>query len=88
MHKGEFFMQKDNASNRIGVVQSSRSQITVANTSIDSVMLQNGQYHQIVADSYHDIDKKSNQLFADGYKVISITPVISGRFVVLGVKNK
>lgn len=75
--------------NRLGIPSSNR-----VSENIDSVMnlpsanvsTSPAVYRQVIADSYHDIESKSNSLNDLGYHVVSVTPILSGRFVILGRK--
>lgn len=44
------------------------------------------EYKTLVADSYHSIENIANELLALGYEVQQVTPVLSGRIVLLGGK--
>lgn len=65
---------------------SNRIETSVDNRNIDSVMNIPVVYRQLIAESFHDIDKKSNELNSFGYQVVLVTPILSGRFVILGKK--
>lgn len=63
-----------------------RAKTSVDNRNIDSTINTPFVYRQEIADSHHDIAKKSNELTALGFRVVEVIPILSGRFIVLGEK--
>jgi hypothetical protein len=72
--------------NRMETSIDNRMETSVDNRNIDNVMSVPTFYSQFIAESYHEIESRSNDLSYLGYQVVSVTPILSGKFVVLGKK--